>query len=575
MRNRLTSLLLLLHLFAFSQIEIVPDSVYVYDSAALYTPHKRVFNPEVDLVKDSPIVRALDSLAGIRFFKDYYFSSNPSMVNTYDYPADFIPTFSEEEYRQRLDAMRAESPMDFTYNRHVRDYINLYAARKRKLTQRLLGLSYLYFPMFEEMLDKYNLPLELKYLAVIESALNPVAGSRAGAKGLWQFMYGTGKVYGLKATSFIDYRFDPYLSTDAACRHLKDLYDLYEDWWLVLAAYNAGAGNVNKAIRRAGGNKNYWIIWPFLPAETRGYVPAFIAAAYVLEHAGHHNLYPLHPGILYNGIDTVAIRQAVSFDQIAEVLSLPVEDLKFLNPAYKLGIIPADQNKTYYLRLPREYIGDFINNEYQIYNYTSKTASERQKLIEQVSRAQEQVIHIVKSGESLGTIARKYKCTANDIKRWNNLKSVNLRQKQRLIIYPGFTSVESPAQSASSQPATRNESATPASTIYHTVKSGETLGKIGQKYGVSVKDLMAWNNLQNTNIRIKQKLIVASPSKEPTSSAKNGNSETKYYTVKEGDTLWDIAALFEGVTVDDIKNVNKLTSNKIRVGQKLKIQQSN
>ncbi len=174
-------------------------------------------------------MRALDSLAGIKFFQDYFFTTDPVLVNTYDYPADFIPSFSDEEYRQRLEAMRAESPMDFTYNRHVRDYINLYAARKRKLTQRLLGLSYLYFPMFEEMLDKYNLPLELKYLAVIESALNPVAGSRAGAKGLWQFMYGTGKVYGLKATSFIDYRFDPYLSTDAACRHLKDLYDLYDD----------------------------------------------------------------------------------------------------------------------------------------------------------------------------------------------------------------------------------------------------------------------------------------------------------------------------------------------------------
>lgn len=562
-------------LFAFSQIEIVPDSVYVYDSAALYTPHKRIFNPEVDLVKDSPIVRALDSLAGIKFFQDYFFTTDPVLVNTYDYPADFIPSFSDEEYRQRLEAMRAESPMDFTYNRHVRDYINLYAARKRKLTQRLLGLSYLYFPMFEEMLDKYNLPLELKYLAVIESALNPVAGSRAGAKGLWQFMYGTGKVYGLKATSFIDYRFDPYLSTDAACRHLKDLYDLYEDWWLVLAAYNAGAGNVNKAIRRAGGNKNYWIIWPYLPAETRGYVPAFIAAAYVMEHAGHHNLYPLHPGILYNGIDTVAIKQPVSFEQLSEVLSLPVEDLKFLNPAYKLGIIPANQDYTYYLRLPREYIGDFINNEYQIYNYTPKQGPDRQKLIEQVNRAQEQVIHIVKSGETLGAIARKYNCSVADIKRWNNLKSVNLRRKQRLIVYPGFSSSENSTPAVSASPAPQNEPKASNKSVIHTVKSGDNLGKIGQKYGVSIKDLMAWNDLKNTNIRINQQLVVANPKKDPAQPAKNGSSEIKYYTVKEGDTLWDIAALFDGITVEDIKKTNKLTSNKIKVGQRLKIQESN
>lgn len=562
-------------LFAFSQIEIVPDSVYVYDSAALYTPHKRVFNPEVDLVKDSPIVRALDSLAGIKFFQDYFFTTDPVLVNTYDYPADFIPSFSDEEYRQRLEAMRAESPMDFTYNRHVRDYINLYAARKRKLTQRLLGLSYLYFPMFEEMLDKYNLPLELKYLAVIESALNPVAGSRAGAKGLWQFMYGTGKVYGLKATSFIDYRFDPYLSTDAACRHLKDLYDLYDDWWLVLAAYNAGAGNVNKAIRRAGGNKNYWIIWPYLPAETRGYVPAFIAAAYVMEHAGHHNLYPLHPGILYNGIDTVAVKQPVSFEQLSEVLSLPVEDLKFLNPAYKLGIIPANQNHTYYLRLPREYIGDFINNEYQIYNYTPKQGPDRQKLIEQVNRAQEQVIHIVKSGETLGAIARKYNCSVADIKRWNNLKSVNLRRKQRLIVYPGFSSSENSTPAVSASAAPQNEPNASNKSVIHTVKSGDNLGKIGQKYGVSIKDLMAWNDLKNTNIRINQQLVVANPKKDPAQPAKNGSSEIKYYTVKEGDTLWDIAAMFDGITVEDIKKTNKLTSNKIKVGQRLKIQESN
>ncbi len=562
-------------LFAFSQIEIVPDSVYVYDSAALYTPHKRVFNPEVDLVKDSPIVRALDSLAGIKFFQDYFFTTDPVLVNTYDYPADFIPSFSDEEYRQRLEAMRAESPMDFTYNRHVRDYINLYAARKRKLTQRLLGLSYLYFPMFEEMLDKYNLPLELKYLAVIESALNPVAGSRAGAKGLWQFMYGTGKVYGLKATSFIDYRFDPYLSTDAACRHLKDLYDLYDDWWLVLAAYNAGAGNVNKAIRRAGGNKNYWIIWPYLPAETRGYVPAFIAAAYVMEHAGHHNLYPLHPGILYNGIDTVAVKQPVSFEQLSEVLSLPVEDLKFLNPAYKLGIIPANQNHTYYLRLPREYIGDFINNEYQIYNYTPKQGPDRQKIIEQVNRAQEQVIHIVKSGETLGAIARKYNCSVADIKRWNTLKSVNLRRKQRLIIYPGFSSSENSTPAVSASPAPQNEPNASNNSVIHTVKSGDNLGKIGQKYGVSIKDLMAWNDLKNTNIRINQQLVVVNPKKAPSQPAKNGSSEIKYYTVKEGDTLWDIAAQFDGITVDDIKKSNKLTSNKITVGQRLKIQESN
>ncbi len=294
-----------------------------------------------------------------------------------------------------------------------------------------------------------------------------------------------------------------------------------------------------------------------------------------MEHAGHHNLYPLHPGILYNGIDTVAVKQPVSFEQLSEVLSLPVEDLKFLNPAYKLGIIPANQNHTYYLRLPREYIGDFINNEYQIYNYTPKQGPDRQKLIEQVNRAQEQVIHIVKSGETLGAIARKYNCSVADIKRWNNLKSVNLRRKQRLIVYPGFSSSENSTPAVSASAAPQNEPKATNKSVIHTVKSGDNLGKIGQKYGVSIKDLMAWNDLKNTNIRINQQLVVANPKKDPAQPAKNGSSEIKYYTVKEGDTLWDIAAMFDGITVEDIKKTNKLTSNKIKVGQRLKIQESN
>lgn len=579
-RKVLIFLVLISTIEAKSQSVLVHDTVYISDSGVYYVPYKRAFNPDIDLVQDSPIVRALDSLANIKFFQDYYFTTDESLSNVYEFPGDFIPVYSDSVYQQRIESMRQNSPIEYIYNRHVKEYINLYAVKKRQLTQRLLGLSYIYFPLFEEMLDKYDLPLELKYLAVIESALNPTAGSRAGAKGLWQFMYGTGKAYGLKATSLVDDRFDPYLATDAACRHLKDLYDLYEDWFLVLAAYNSGVGNVNKAIRRAGGTKNYWAIWPYLPAETRGYVPAFIAASYIMEYAPAHNLYPLHPGILYNGIDTVVVRQPVSFDQISEVLGIPINDLKFLNPSYKLGIIPATKDQKYYIQLPRDYIGDFINNEYTIYNYTSTKGIEKEKLLKQIKNIQEQQIHIVKKGESLSTIARKYHCSVNDIKKWNGLRSNTLKIGKRLIIYPRGTSIASNSPSTNRMSDNQPNTATSSTndnkqhSIYHIVRKGETLALISKRYNCTVSDLMKWNNLQDYTIKVNQKLLIQTSSTIDDSAVAQSNKQVKYkyYTVKEGDTLWDIAQQFDGVTVEDIKKLNNLRSNRISVGQKLKIE---
>lgn len=561
-----------------AQTVVTMDTLYSPDSTRIFVPVKKKFNPDLDLIKESPIVRALDSLANIKFFQDNFFDTDPQMTQYYNFPSSFVPVFPDSVYRERIAEMRRNSPIEYTYNRHVKDYIELYAIKKRNLTQRLLGLSYLYFPLFEEYLDKYDLPLELKYLAVIESALNPKAGSRAGAKGLWQFMYGTGKVYGLSSTSYIDDRFDPYLATDAACRHLKDLYDLYEDWFLVLAAYNAGAGNVNKAIRRAGGTKNYWLIWPYLPAETRGYVPAFIAASYVMQYAREHNLYPLHPGILYNGIDTVEVKQPVSFDQISEVMGIPVEDLQFLNPIYKLGVIPVKGDRPYYLRLPRDLIGDFINNEYTIYNYTTSKGINKEMLAEEIQKASELIVHVVKKGETIGQIARKYKVSIHDIKAWNNLKSNYLKPKRRLMIYPRTISTmatQEPTTPPKKQEVDERDQDKPVKPIYHVVKSGETLHQISQKYGCSIDEIKAWNNLKDNNIKINQRLIVSrtNPSKDTIGKQnQTPKSKFKYYTVKEGDTLWEIAQQFDGVTVSDIKKLNNLKSNSIKKGQRLKIQ---
>jgi Soluble lytic murein transglycosylase and related regulatory proteins (some contain LysM/invasin domains) len=415
--------------------------------------------------------------------------------------------------------------------------------------------------MFEEALDKYNMPLEIKYLAIVESALNPSAGSHKGAKGLWQFMYGTGKVYDLKVTSMVDDRYDPYKSTIAACEHLQDLYDIYNDWSLALAAYNSGAGNVNRAIRRAGGTKNYWAVWPFLPRETRGYVPAFIAVNYVMNYAPEHNIYPMRPGMFYYDIDTVSVYDVLAFDQINEMLGIPMDEIEFLNPQFKMNIIPASNDNPYNIRIPRIYTASFLNNEKELYNYKTIKGIERDKLMAEVEKVKDRNIHIVRSGESLGIIAKKYRVYVNQIKRWNNLRSNTIYPGQKLVLYgagsSGFYRKSTPINRSSVK-------------SNHVVKNGESLGLIAQKYSCSVTDLKEWNNLKSSTIYVNQKLIVYKPEVKNTSSIKDG--KYLYHVVRKGDTLWDIAKEYDGVTVDKIKSLNNITNSKrLKPGQKLKI----
>ncbi len=517
---------------------------------------------KVIFLDESPIVRMLDSLYRIRYFNDSLHWVDPSSLNKYGYAPHEVPVFSDSIYRSRIEALNRQTPIPLTYNQHVRGFIDLYAVRKRGLTSRMLGLSYVYFPMFEEMLDRYNIPLEMKYLAMVESALNPTAGSPMGAKGLWQFMYGTGKVYGLKVSSLVDDRFDPLKSTEAACQHMIDLYNIYEDWLLVMAAYNAGAGNVNRAIRRAGGVKDYWAIWPYLPRETRGYVPAFIAVAYVINHATEHNLYPAHPGMMMYGTDTVTVRDLISFEQLNELLGVPMADLRFFNPQFKQGIIPATPDQPHVIRIPSQYVGAFLDNEKELYAYVTRKGVKQQTLIEEVKKVSEQRTHTVKSGENLGLIAKKYGVTVKQLQTWNNLKSTNLKVGQRLAIYTSG----SPASSPDEAPVAR---ATRTST--HTVQKGETLGSLANRYKCSVTDLKEWNNLKSNNLQIGQKLRVYPPEQTQASTVKS-NGKVVYYTVKQGDTLWDIARRFDGVTVEQIKKLNNLGVNaRIVPGQRLKI----
>ncbi len=470
-----------------------------------------------ELLKDDPIVAMLDSLVNLKFWDSNEFITDTLTLNTNKYERDEIPVFSDSVYKERIAKLNAETPFEMVYNKDVRRWIDVYAKSRRDLTSRMLGLGELYFPLFEEQLDKHDIPLEIKYLAIVESALNPTARSRAGAKGLWQFMYGTGKHYKLKVTSLVDDRCDPYKSTVAACQHMRDLYNIYQDWSLVLAAYNSGAGNVNKAIRRSGYKRNFWLIQYRLPRETRGYVPAFIAVTYLMNYASEHNLYPVKPEVFSHEIDTVAVIEALSFEQISEMLSIPEEELKFLNPAYTKGIIPSTKDKTYMLSLYKEHIGNFINNEAALYAYKTKKGIDKEKVLAEIKTANEREIHIVRRGENLGLIAQKYRVRVSDLKRWNNLRGTMIRTNQRLVVYShsGYSHKKS----------TKNTSAPPK-------KTNET--------------------------------VVA--------KSENYSGQYFFHIIEKGDTLWDIAKKYDGVTVTQIRRLNNISNTrKLKPGQKIKV----
>ena len=459
------------------------------------------------VVEESTVMEMLDLVSSISTSQDVYLDIDKKAWNKYDFPEYVVPSYDDSVYMERIQALAYETTIPLTFNNHVKSFIDLYANRRRQQSSRMLGLSYVYFPMFEEYLAKYNLPLELKYLAMVESALNPTAGSKAGAKGLWQFMKGTGAEYGLRVSSLVDDRYDPEKETEAACQYLQSLYDRYEDWFLVLAAYNSGPGTVNKAILRARGVKNYWAIWPYLPRETRGYVPAFIAVTYVMNYAPEHNLYPTDPGLLLHGTDTVMVHDRVGYDQINECIGVPMSDLIFFNPQYTKRIIPGTKERPYALRMPTKYTLRFVQLEDSIYSYVSKAEKAREYIEEKVEEVSDSFVHVVKKGESLGSIAKKYHVTVAKIKSWNRLKRDTIHVGQRLTIYRSGAPM---AQVGKSTPkgSSGNKSATTPTVKTHTVRKGETLSSIARKYSCTVNELKKWNGLKSNNVKVGQKLKI-------------------------------------------------------------------
>lgn len=322
------------------------------------------------------------------------------------------------------------------YNQTVRSSIDRYATKLRHQVSYMLGMMEYYEPIIEQALDVHGVPNELKYLPVIESALNPVAVSRVGATGLWQFMYSTGKLYGLKQNSLVDDRRDPMKATWAAAKHLRDLYDRFGAWDLAIAAYNCGTGNVNKAIYRSGGKTNFWDIYYYLPRETRGYVPAFIAATYIMTYHAEHGICPMDSKLPLT-TDTIMVNRLLHFDQIAAVCDIDMETLRGLNPQYKEDVIPG-KFLPGSLRLPEDKIRTFILSGDSIYNYNREKyfSEEKVKVLKGQATNTGFVVHKIRSGESLSTIARRYRVTITDLKRWNNLRSNNIVAGKTLKIYP-------------------------------------------------------------------------------------------------------------------------------------------
>lgn len=338
------------------------------------------------------------------------------------------PEVSDSVYLDRLK--RIPAIIEMPYNEVVREFIDMYATRLRQKVAFMLSANNFYMPIFEEALDLYNLPLELKYLPVIESALNPIASSSQGAVGLWQFMLNTGKIYGLKVTSLVDERRDPVKSTYAAARYLKDLYDIYHDWNLVLAAYNCGPGIINKAIRRADGEKDFWALYNYLPKQTRGYVPAFIAANYIMTYYCEHNISPMEMK-MPEGTDTIHISRPLHLQQVSAVCDISLDELRALNPEFKKDIIPGNEHP-YALRLPSKMISSFIDLEDSIYNYKPNTYLTRRNTVD--IPAPKAVYHRIRNGETLGGIARKYGVSVSQLRKLNGIRGSNIRAGKSIRI---------------------------------------------------------------------------------------------------------------------------------------------
>jgi membrane-bound lytic murein transglycosylase D len=515
---------------------------------AVFLIMKPVYGTGNDSIQIDPGPLSAEDSLDIELFRSDFGNNLDSLVNIWYIenslaePLDFtwiaepdsvMLQLPDSVYIERLE--RLPYLVDLTFNKYVKSYIGVYTGKRRELMEVLLGTSEYYFPMFEEIFDYYGIPYELKYCSIIESALNPRAVSRAGATGPWQFMYGTGRMYGLTINSLVDERRDPFKSTHAAARFMKDLYKIYGNWSLVIAAYNCGPGNVNRAIRRSGGKKDFWDIYYYLPRETRGHVPAFIAASYTMNYYREHNFNP-RPLELPLPVDTIMVNDNLHLEQVSKVLGVPIKLLRDINPQYKFDIIPG-KDRAYALRLPQEYSMRFIELEDSIYAFNDSIYFNKAKITrspsyytsnyvpQAPSADMARVDYTIKSGDNLGYIASWYKVRLSDLKYWNNIYGNTIRSGKKLIIY------------------------------------------------VPKSKLDYYQKINSMSFAEKQRSIGKEvPVKLSQSSTANLSGDFVFYTVKSGDTLWDIAEKYPGISDSDLIELNQLgDGSNISPGMVIKI----
>lgn len=534
---------------------------------------------------------------------------------------DYNDGWSTELFKKRLAEMDSKSPFNIEYNPGLENLTRNFLKNRKRAYERLMAISEYYFPMFEEALSKYNVPLEIKYLAIVESALNPKAVSRVGATGLWQFMYQTGKQYNLKIDSYVDERADVLKASEAAAQYMANMYRIFGDWDLVLASYNSGPGNVAKAIRRSGGKQNYWNIRKHLPQETAGYVPAFLATMYIYEYHKEHGIVPNRALVKHFETDTVMVRKQLSFKQLSDLLDIPVAQLQLLNPSYKLNVIPAYFDKAHYLRLPNDKMAIFTSNEEKIYAYADHENARRERPYSAIQSALASKdssrysrhrdtddgmvtktnirYHKVRKGDSLGEISEKYGVSVASIKKANGLrknvapmgKTLKIVTTESIAVNTKKPKAEPKEEVASVEPKKQDvvastSTTTPPTAIsandnpqFYVVEKGDNLAAIARKFNVSVDDIKKWNGLNDNTVRLNSKLKVADIINGETEVAKADEPKfkTTEYTVVRGDNLGAIAKR-NNVTMDEIKEWNNLSDSNVMVGAKLvvsRIQVSN
>ena len=626
MMNKKFAFLLLL----FSVTNIFAQDIVINDSVK--KPELRL--SFLDSLKTTYVIDEMSTCVDEKCFKELInedisqelFSDikNLDLDKTVDFE---LPT---ELLKERLRLMDEKSPFNIEYNVGLENIIKSFLKNRKRSYERLMGISQYYFPMFEEAMARYNVPLEIKYLAIVESALNPKAVSRMGATGLWQFMYETGKQYKLNVNSYVDERSDALKASDAAARYMMNMYKIFGDWELVLASYNSGAGNVTKAIRRSGGHQNFWNIKKFLPKETAAYVPMFLATMYIFEYHKEHGIVPDKTVVNHFATDTIAIKSKMSFKQISALLDMPEAQIEFLNPSYKMKVIPYVTNETHFLCLPKDKIAIFASNEDKMYAYVNYQEKNRErpfvakpkvKIVKDSISGNENIdqalvetktimkdvsktkFHKVKRGDNLSDIADKYNVALSDLKKWNHLKSNKVQQGKSLKIIieeriavvqkvkkpktiletkvelkPELT--EEKAVAVLDKPVAKKEKVIKPEIIVeksvvaneHIVKQGENLTSIAKEHRLYVADLKKWNNLKNGNIKLGDKLKLSNdPTLAVAAEEAKSSTETTFYTIRKGDNI-SLIAKNNNVTVDDLKAWNNLDNNVVKVGEKLKIE---